>query len=62
MNKTIDSSYTGEKYGNIFKEINEDQIIIPSKMIDKIILNLPSKLMNSKILFINMAIIYYLKL
>ena len=43
MNKTIDSSYTGEKYGNIFKEINEDQIIIPSKMIDKIILNLPSK-------------------
>ena len=43
MNKTIDSSYAGEKYGNIFKEINEDQIIIPSKMIDKIILNLPSK-------------------
>ena len=43
MNKTIDSSFAGEKYGNIFKEINEDQIIIPSKMIDKIILNLPSK-------------------
>jgi hypothetical protein len=43
MNKTIDSSFAGEKYGNIFKEINEDQIIIPSKMIDKIILNLRSK-------------------
>ena len=43
MNKTIDSSFTGKNYGNIFKGIKESQIVIPKKMIDKIILNLPSK-------------------
>ena len=43
LNKTIDSSFTGKNYGNIFKGIKESQTIIPSKMIDKIILNLPSK-------------------
>ena len=43
MNKSIDSSYTGNNYGNIFKEINKSQISIPSKMISEIVLNLPSK-------------------
>ena len=43
MKKTIDSSFTGKNYGNIFKGIKESQIIIPYKKIDKIILNLPSK-------------------
>ena len=43
MNKSIDGSYTGNNYGNIFKEINKSQISIPSKMISEIVLNLPSK-------------------
>jgi len=43
MTKTIDSSFAGNSYGNIFKEINEDQVVIPRKMINKIILNLPSE-------------------
>ena len=43
LNKTIDRSFTGEKYGYIFKEINENQIDIPMKIIEKIILNLPNK-------------------
>ena len=43
MKKTIDSSFTGKNYGHIFKGIKESQIIIPNKMIEEIILNLPSK-------------------
>jgi len=43
MSKTIDSSFTGKNYGNIFKDINESQIIIPNEIINKIVLNLPSK-------------------
>jgi len=43
MNKSIDSSYTGNNYGNIFKEINKSQISIPSKMIREIVSNLPLK-------------------
>ena len=43
MKKTIVSSFTRKNYGNIFKEINGRQIINPKTMINKIILNLPSK-------------------
>ena len=43
MNKSIDSSFAGKYYGNIFKDINESEISIPNKKINKIVLNLPSK-------------------
>ena len=43
MNKSIDNSFAGNSYGNIFKGINESQITIPNKMIPNIINNLPSK-------------------
>ena len=43
MNKTIDRSFAGKYYGNIFKDINENEISIPNKKINKIVLNLPSK-------------------
>ena len=43
MKKIIDASFTGSHYGNIFKEINEKQINIPYKIINKIISNLPSR-------------------
>ena len=43
MNKSIDNSFAGNNYGNIFKKISESQIIIPNKMIQNIINDLPSK-------------------
>ena len=43
MNKSIDNSFAGNNYGNIFKGINESQITLPNKMIPNIINNLPSK-------------------
>ena len=43
MNKTIDKSFTGNNYGNIFRQANKNQIVDPKKMIDKIILNLPNQ-------------------
>lgn len=41
--KTIDSSFAGNSYGNIFKEINEKQIVNPLTMINKITCNLPNQ-------------------
>ena len=63
MNKTIDSSFTGKKYGNIFKEIKKNQIVIPKKMFDIIISNLPSKesIDKFKNFILNMVAIYYLR-
>ena len=43
MNKTIDRAFAGKYYGNIFKDINKNEISIPNKKIKKIVLNLPSK-------------------
>ena len=43
MNNTIDKSFTGNNYGNIFRQANKNQIVDPKKMIDKIILNLPNQ-------------------
>ena len=43
LKKTIDKSFIGKDYGNIFKEIDEKQIVNPIKMIQKIILNLPDQ-------------------
>ena len=43
MKKTIDTSYTGQNYGNIFKVINGKNIHKPSEIISKIISDLPSK-------------------
>ena len=43
MKKTIDTSYTGQNYGNIFKVINTQNIHNPSEIITKIISDLPSK-------------------
>ena len=43
MNNTIDKSFTGNNYGNIFRQANKNQIVDPKKMIDKMILNLPNQ-------------------
>ena len=43
MEKTIDTSFSGVNYGNIFKAINERQIHEPYEIINKIIYNLPSR-------------------
>ena len=62
MKKTIDTSYTGQNYGNISKVINGKNIHKPSEIISKIIMIylLRILLKNSKILFILMVINYYL--
>ena len=43
MKKTIDKSFTGNNYWNIFKAIDKKQIIKPIEVIQKIILNLPNQ-------------------
>ena len=43
LKATIDRSFAGNNYGNIFKQINEKQIDIPINTINKIISHLPSK-------------------
>ena len=43
LKETIDNSFTGKNYGNIFKEINKNQMDIPIIIIKKIISNLPNQ-------------------
>ena len=44
LKKTIDKSFIGKEYGNIFKEIEEKQIVNPIKMIQRNASNLPDKI------------------
>ena len=43
LKKTIDKSFIGKEYGNIFKEIEEKQIVNPIKMIQRNASNLPDQ-------------------
>ena len=43
LNETINRSFAGTTYGNIFKNVNKNKIEIPLKIIKQIISNLPNK-------------------